>query len=118
VPDSTDHERIADLEAARGAHNRRLNDLEAADLVLDERMLALVAEIDGLHGKIEHRAVIEQAKGVIMSSMGCGADAAFAVLVAQSQDQNRKLHEIAAELAHAQDHPAGVEDGSEGPPPA
>jgi AmiR/NasT family two-component response regulator len=40
---------------------------------------------------LEHRAVIEQAEGGIMSSMGCGPEAAFAVLVLQSQSENRKL---------------------------
>ena len=106
MPKPSDHERIADLEAAGGVQDQRLRDLEAAGLVLDERMLALAEEVDGLHGKFEHRAVIEQAKGVIMSSMSCGPDAAFAVLIAQSQAQNRKLHEIAAEVAKAQDlHP-------------
>ena len=99
MPDPTDHERIADLEAAGNVQDQRLSELEAAGLVLDERMLALVKEIDGLQGKFEHRAVIEQAKGVIMNTMGCGPDAAFAVLVAQSQSQNRKVHEIATEIA-------------------
>jgi AmiR/NasT family two-component response regulator len=102
MPDPTDRERIADLEAAGSVQDQRLVDLEAADLVFDDRMLALAKEVDGLHGKMEHRAAIEQAKGVIMSTMGCGPDAAFAVLVAQSQAQNRKLHEIATELAMAQ----------------
>jgi ANTAR domain len=35
--------------------------------------------------------------------MGCGPDAAFAVLVAQSQLQNRKLWEVATELAGLQE---------------
>jgi AmiR/NasT family two-component response regulator len=102
MPEPSDRERIADLEAAGSVQDQRLVDLEAADLVFDDRMLALAKEVDGLHGKMETRAVIEQAKGVIMSSMGCGPDAAFAVLVTQSQTQNRKLHDIAAELAKAQ----------------
>lgn len=103
VPEPTDHERIADLEAAGNVQDQRLSELEAAGLVIDEQMLALVKEIDGLHGRFEHRAVIEQAKGVIMNTMGCGPDAAFAVLVAQSQAQNRKVHEIATELARGPD---------------
>jgi len=36
---------------------------------------------------------------VVMNTMGCGPDAAFAVLVAQSQMQNLKLWEVAIELA-------------------
>ena len=34
-----------------------------------------------------------------MHTFGCGADAAFAVLVARSQSENRKLHDIAEEIA-------------------
>jgi AmiR/NasT family two-component response regulator len=64
----------------------------------------LVHEIEGLHAAMEHRAVIERAKGVIMSAYGCGPDAAFAVLVVQSQHQNRKVRDIAAELVGFQDH--------------
>ena len=71
--------------------------------VFDERLVALAQEVDGLHGKLESRAAIEQAKGVVDGQHGCGPDAAFTVLVAQSQLQNRKLSEIAAELAKAQD---------------
>jgi AmiR/NasT family two-component response regulator len=72
----------------------------------DERISALVDEVEGLNAAMEHRAVIEQAKGVIMSSLGCSDEAAFAVLVQQSQAQNRKLWDIAEELANAQDRSA------------
>jgi AmiR/NasT family two-component response regulator len=104
MPEPTDSERIDDLESAGQVQNARLDRLEAADLVFDERIVALAEEVDGLHGKMEHRATIEQAKGIIMSSMGCGPEAAFAVLVAQSQAENRKLYDIAEEIAGAQTH--------------
>ena len=55
-------------------------------------------EVDGLRTAADSRSVIEQAKGTIMAATGCSADAAFAVLVAQSQAQNRKLREIAGEI--------------------
>ena len=104
MPEPTDRERIEDLETAGHAQDVRLDHLEAAGVVFDERLVALANEIDGLGGKMEHRAVIEQAKGVIMSSIGCGPEAAFAVLVAQSQAENRKVRDIAAEIASGQDH--------------
>jgi len=44
------------------------------------------------------RAVIEQAKGILMASQGCGPDEAFEILVQASQHQNRKLRAIATEL--------------------
>jgi GAF domain-containing protein len=45
---------------------------------------------------MEHRAIIEQAKGIIMAERRCTADEAFAVLTKISQDSNRKLRHIAA----------------------
>ena len=51
---------------------------------------------------IESRAVIEQAKGVIIASSGCTADEAFAILRGQSQLENRKLRDIATELVQHQ----------------
>lgn len=102
MPEPTDHERIAELESAGRAQDDRIGDLETAGLAMNQRLIALAEEVDGLTGKIEFRAVIEQAKGVIMHTMHCGPDAAFAVLVAQSQSENRKLHDIAIEIAGAQ----------------
>jgi GAF domain-containing protein len=58
---------------------------------------------EGLELSVETRDIIGQAKGIIMSSMGCSADAAFAVLIRQSQYENRKLVDIAAEIAHSVD---------------
>lgn len=44
------------------------------------------------------RAVIEQAKGILMAAEHCGPDAAFDMLVRASQNQNRKLRAIATEI--------------------
>jgi len=41
------------------------------------------------------RAVIEQAKGILMSQRRCDAEQAFALLAAASQRSNRKLRDIA-----------------------
>lgn len=57
---------------------------------------------DQLTAAIESRAVIDQAKGIIMAAAGCDADAAFDVLVRQSQHENRKVREIAAEIVARQ----------------
>lgn len=51
-----------------------------------------------LEVSMESRAAIEQAKGVLMASMGCTPDEAFDLLVQQSQDENRKLRDVAAAL--------------------
>jgi GAF domain-containing protein len=47
---------------------------------------------------MEHRSIIEQAKGIIMAEYRCTADQAFAILTKTSQDSNRKLRDIAATL--------------------
>jgi AmiR/NasT family two-component response regulator len=47
---------------------------------------------------MESRAIIEQAKGVIIATSGCSADEAFDLLRLQSQTENRKLRDIASEL--------------------
>jgi hypothetical protein len=44
------------------------------------------------------RAVIEQAKGILMARLGCDADAAFNELKTLSQHSNRKLRDLAAEI--------------------
>ncbi|MET7949503.1 GAF and ANTAR domain-containing protein [Micromonospora sp. NPDC005324] len=44
------------------------------------------------------RAVIEQAKGIIMGSRRCSSEEAFALLSKISQDTNRKVHDVAATL--------------------
>ncbi len=44
------------------------------------------------------RAVIEQAKGILMGQRQCDADAAFKILVRLSQDSNRKLRDVAQAL--------------------
>ncbi len=51
-----------------------------------------------MQAAMEHRAVIEQAKGIIMADRRCGPDEAFAILNRMSQDTNRKLRDVALAL--------------------
>jgi AmiR/NasT family two-component response regulator len=55
------------------------------------------------------RAVIDQAKGILMGQRRCTAQEAFDVLVTLSQRSNRKLLEVAAAL---------VDEASNGKPTA
>jgi AmiR/NasT family two-component response regulator len=103
-------DRIDELEAQALAHRDRIEALEAAALdaeavalVSDARILELAAEVENLLAAREHAGVINQAKGVLMSSMHIGPDAAFAVLVAASQRENVKLFVIAERIAASQD---------------
>jgi GAF domain-containing protein len=51
-----------------------------------------------LQAAMQSRAVIEQAKGILMGERRCNADEAFNILVRLSQDTNRKLREVAEAL--------------------
>jgi GAF domain-containing protein len=58
-----------------------------------------------MQAAMESRAVIEQAKGIVMGERRCTSDEAFAILAKVSQDSNRKLRDVAAALvARAQSH--------------
>lgn len=54
-----------------------------------------------LQAAMASRAVVEQAKGIIMSVAACDADEAFQLLARQSQRTNRKLRDIATEVVAA-----------------
>jgi GAF domain-containing protein len=57
-----------------------------------------------MQAAMDSRAVIEQAKGIIMGDRHCTADEAFRILMKISQDSNRKLRDVAAALvARAED---------------
>ena len=47
---------------------------------------------------MDHRALIEQAKGMLMNAQRCTGDQAFGLLVKASQRENVKLRDIAARL--------------------
>jgi GAF domain-containing protein len=51
-----------------------------------------------MQAAMQSRAVIEQAKGIIMGSRRCSPDQAFTILTRVSQDTNRKLRDVAAAL--------------------
>jgi len=51
-----------------------------------------------LREALESRAVIDQAKGILMALRGISAEDAFAVLVKESQRENVKLRDVAAEF--------------------
>ncbi|WP_432548370.1 ANTAR domain-containing protein [Kineococcus sp. SYSU DK004] len=51
-----------------------------------------------LQAAMQSRAVIEQAKGVLVASLRCTPEEAFQHLVRQSQHANRKLRDLATEV--------------------
>jgi GAF domain-containing protein len=71
----------------------------AATTLANARAYHRVARLaDQLQEALESRAIIEQAKGVVMARQGCTQDDAFDVLRKLSQSSNRKLRDIAADL--------------------
>lgn len=102
---------------ALNLYSRSINafDQDSVDLGLTFASYAAVAianahlyETTAIHAAnmrhaMETRSVIEQAKGIMIARLGCGPTEAFEALSKTSQDTNRKLSEIAAEVvAHAQ----------------
>lgn len=57
-----------------------------------------------LSAALASRAVIEQAKGILIARESMTADAAFDVLRRASQRENRKLRVIAQEIVHRAEH--------------
>lgn len=62
------------------------------------RVQQLLEEVEGLSRTMQTRAVIEQAKGMLMFSLGCGPDEAFERLVERSEVEDRTVVEVATEL--------------------
>ncbi|GLY47780.1 GAF and ANTAR domain-containing protein [Lentzea sp. NBRC 102530] len=56
------------------------------------------AQVQQLERALTSRAVIDQAKGVLMAVHSCTADEAFTKLVQQSQRENVKLRDVATNL--------------------
>ncbi len=53
------------------------------------------AEFQNLQGAFGRRAIIEQAKGILMERNGIDAEAAFALLKSHSQQTGQKLVDVA-----------------------
>ena len=62
--------------------------------------LADAQELESVKSALVNRDVIGQAKGILMERFKITADQAFLLLSKASQDANRKLHVVAADLAH------------------
>jgi hypothetical protein len=81
-----------DRGAVVGTHGYYVDITPSSDRSREELISARVAEIT------EHRAVIEQAKGMLMLIYGLDDDAAFDLLRWRSQSSNVKLRRLAAKI--------------------
>jgi GAF domain-containing protein len=84
----------------------------AEALKVAEAYRAAVRLAENLAEAMRSRAIIEQAKGMLMAENHVNADDAFALLTGLSQRANRKLREVARELVERRSgHPALPIDG-------
>ena len=64
--------------------------------------------VDKLHGGLESRAVIEQAKGIIHADLGVTTDEAFHLLSKFSQHGNQRVRKISADVVNGRVAPADL----------
>jgi len=84
---------------ARSEHVLTLFAAQAAILLSNVQTHERAQQLsDGLKDALNSRDVIGQAKGILMAQDGVDADAAFAMLAAASQRENRKLRDVAQDL--------------------
>ena len=70
----------------------------ATALTLALRNVAQAEDTAQLEQALTSRTVIDQALGILMAQQHCTADQAFALLRAHSQNNNRKVRDVAADL--------------------
>jgi hypothetical protein len=78
-----------------------------------EEAEGLREEVDQLRRALDSRAVIDQARGMVMALGSCSSQCAWDLLVQFSQNTNTKLREVAAALvatAEGQPLPAPLQD--------
>ena len=63
---------------------------------------------DQMRQAMESRAVIEQAKGMLIGAHGCTPDQAFQMLSESSQRANRKLHDLATAMVQGAQNRSGT----------
>jgi GAF domain-containing protein len=97
----TRHTDVLDDDAIEVA--RTIGGFAAVALVNADRYQKSTTLADQLEAALQSRAVIDQAKGILIAQHRISADEAFEMLVRLSQNSNRKLRDVAAALVeHAQ----------------
>ena len=76
----------------------------------------LTDKVEGLEEALLSRDVIGQAKGILMERLHLTSDQAFEELRAASQKHNRKVRDIAAEVADTGEWPV-ISTNGHGPQP-
>ena len=77
-----------------------------SDLTHSERLAVAHAVDRAVAEFLEHRSLIEQAKGVLRGEFGCDADEAFELIKWRSQHTNIKVYEVASHLLDSLTRPS------------
>jgi regulator of replication initiation timing len=85
---------------------------EEEDSPLEEERRALRREVDQLREALASRAVIERAKGILMHTHAVSEAQSFELLNELSKKQQRKVRDVAAEVADAPHTPTGRTPGT------
>ena len=79
----------------------------AAVALANAHLYATTADLaEQMRQAMDGRAVIEQAKGIIMAEHHCSTGEAFAILTRMSQQTNRKVRELATDLVDRTQNPS------------
>jgi hypothetical protein len=87
-----------DRASARKSLCQAIRDRMPPEQVMAAAQLVVTAE---LNVALEGRAVIDQAKGILMAGRRCTATEAFGILREISQDTQTKLHDVAQALVES-----------------
>ncbi|TNM69189.1 GAF and ANTAR domain-containing protein [Streptomyces sp. NP160] len=105
-----DGDNLGALNLLAGAPAAFDDESEDVGLLLAAHAAVAVAsaqKVENLSRGLANRDIIGQAKGILMERHRLSADQAFDLLARYSQHTNRKLHDIAFELAATGDIPQG-----------
>lgn len=94
APQTVLRDLASDIESAGSPDTAPVEEDAAAEPTID----ALKQQVEHLRAALASRDLIWEAKLVIAAAMGCHAEEAHRLLVQQSQHENRKLREIAADI--------------------
>jgi PAS domain-containing protein len=112
IVDGRGRDRVLALvgEAHVGSDGRTVDEITGhfADVTSAVRRQAALEASRQIHEADRHRAVIEQAKGIVAARTGLAPDEAFELLRTASMQVNTKVHDVAGWVVRAAVHDSGT----------
>lgn len=106
------HQEISSQGASEETLRLRFADYAKVAMRNARRYTDVVSEVENLREALTSRALIEQAKGIIMVRNHCSPDEAFDLLVTTSQRNNIKVRDLAGVLVRrTANDPQGTAEG-------